>query len=125
MRVLCLSANLELALLRCAVLAVHGMHADVARSKKEAERLLEENSYDAALLCHSISEKTAKQLVAIFRERNPDQCVIFVSHSPWQQSPVKADATVCSIDGPEPLLECLLSCKESKAPSSTTTRAES
>ena len=52
MRVLCLSANLELALLRSAVLAMHGIQVDVARSKKEAERLLEENTYDAGLLCH-------------------------------------------------------------------------
>lgn len=112
MRVLCLSANLELAMLRSAVLAVHAVHVDVARSKKEAERLLDENTYEAGLLCHSISEKTAEQLTAIFRERNPGRCLIFVSRSPWQPCPVQCDASISSLDGPEALVETVLSCKQ-------------
>ena len=112
MRVLCLSANLELALLRSAVLSLHGIQVDVARSKREAEQLLEENAYDAGLLCHSISEKTAERLTAIFRERNPHRCLIFVSRSPWQLTPVKCDASVCALDGPEALVELVLSCKQ-------------
>jgi DNA-binding response OmpR family regulator len=111
MKVLCLSANLELAALRLAVLAFHGDEVHVARSKKEAEQLLEANTYDASLLCHSISVKTAEQLVAIFRQRNPDRCVIFISHNPWQQSSVKANRSVCAIDGPEILVEAVLSCR--------------
>lgn len=101
---------MELALLRCAVLALHGVEADVARSKKEAENLLQEQTYDAALLCHSISESSARRLITLFREKNPGRCVIFVSRNPWQKSPVPAEATVCAIDGPDPLIEAVLSC---------------
>lgn len=111
MRVLCLSANLELALLRKAVLAIHGVEVDVARSKKEAEILLREHNYDAALHCYSISEKSAHNLASMFRENNPGRCLIYVAQSPWRGSPVKVDVSVCAIDGPEPLVEAVLSCK--------------
>lgn len=116
MRVLCLSADMELASLRRAVLATRGIDVDVARSKKEAEQLLQENTYRAVLICHSISEKTARQLAALFRERNSNACLIFVSHSPWQQSPVEVDASVCAIDGPENLVETVLSCDPTSSP---------
>jgi DNA-binding response OmpR family regulator len=111
MRVLCLSANEELASLRSAVLSVHGVQVDIARSRKEATELLEENGYAAAVLCHSISEKTADHVVALFRERNPGRCVIFVARAPYQESPVKAEISICAIDGPESLVDVVLSCK--------------
>jgi hypothetical protein len=41
MKALCLSADLELALLRQAILTLHGVEVDIARSKKEAASLLE------------------------------------------------------------------------------------
>ena len=110
MRVLCLSANLELAQLRRAVLALHGVQVDIARSKKEAEALLEK-PYDAALLCHTISEKTAERLAALFREKNPGRSIIFLARSPWQQSPVKAEVTHCALDGPDLLIQAVLACQ--------------
>jgi DNA-binding response OmpR family regulator len=110
MRVLCLSANLELAQLRRAVLALHGVEVDIARSKKEAEALLEK-PYDAALLCHTISEKTAERVVALFRGKNPGCCLIFLARSPWQDSPVKAEITHCALDGPDGLIEAVLACQ--------------
>ncbi|HKT50569.1 MAG TPA: hypothetical protein VJV96_09735 [Candidatus Angelobacter sp.] len=101
---------MELARLRQAVLALHGVDVDIARSKKEAEALLEK-PYDAALLCHTISENTAQRLVALFRERNPGRCVIFLARSPWQESPVTADVTHCTLDGPDLLIDVVLTCQ--------------
>lgn len=111
MRVLCLSANLELAQLRRAVLALHGVEVDIARSKKEAEALLEKEAYDAALLCHTISEKTAERLAALFRGKNPGRCLIFLARSPWQESPVKAEVTHCALDGPDLLIQTVFACQ--------------
>jgi hypothetical protein len=125
MRVLCLSANLELAQLRRAVLALNGVEVDIARSRKEAEALLK-NPYDAALLCHTISEKTAERLAALFRAKNPGRCLIYLARSPWQESPVKADATHCTLDGPDILIEVVLACRPrspSESPVPTATKA--
>ena len=121
MRVLCLSANLELALLRRAVLALHGVEVDIARSKKEAEALLKRETYDAGLLCHTISEKTAKRLAELFREKNPGHCLIFLARSPWQESPVKADSSICMLDGPDSLIHTVLACRRSASPKPSST----
>lgn len=123
MRVLCLSANLELALLRQAVLALHGVEMDIARSVKETEALLEKQTYHAALLCHTISDKTAEKLAVLFRERHPGRCLIFLARSPWQESPVKADLSVCMLDGPASFIEAVLACGTSARPKTSATTA--
>ena len=49
-----LSTNVELALLRSALLSARGMDVDFPQSKQEAITLIETGRYDMALLCHSL-----------------------------------------------------------------------
>jgi hypothetical protein len=51
---LCLSTNVELALLRSSLLRARGMDVDFPQSKQEAITLIETGRYDMALLCHSL-----------------------------------------------------------------------
>jgi len=59
MKVLCLSTNLELALLRSALLRSKGIEVDFPQSKQETLKLIETATYDAALL--SIAFQTVRR----------------------------------------------------------------
>lgn len=116
MRVICFSVNAELSLLRRSVLEANNILVDSPESAEEADmRLLEDNSYDVALLCHSLPLEMAKQLVTAFRRRNPAGCLIYITKTPWEKPPVKVDLFVAGIDGPDSLVHAVLGCKQHRS----------
>jgi len=110
MKVLCLSSNTELALLRSTLLRSVGIEVDYPRSRKQAQSLMESGQYDAALICHSLSQVSAEELSQAFRAQNPGKCLIYITKTPWERPQIKADIYIAGIDGPERLIEVLRGC---------------
>jgi CheY-like chemotaxis protein len=107
-RVLLLSTNRELISLRTAVVRAAGFDADAARSKKEALSWLRERRYVALVIGWSISAKSAAEYIAIFRDRNPQGCVVYVSKTPWEKPDnISADNFITGSDGPQALIEAV------------------
>ena len=111
MKVLCLSKNLELALLRCSLLRSRGMEVDLPQSKQEALKLIETGSYDVAIICHSLSGRSADEFAEAFRTHNPGKCLIAITQTPWERPRIKADVYISGIDGPERLVEAVRTCE--------------
>jgi DNA-binding response OmpR family regulator len=110
MKIICLSTNLELALLRSALLRSQGIEVDFPQSKKETIKLIETETYDAAVVCHSLSNETAEEFAQEFRTHHPGKCLICLTRTPWERPRIKADVFISGIDGPEPLLEAIRTC---------------
>lgn len=110
MKILCLSTNLELALLRSALLRSQGIEVDFPQSSPETINLIETGTYDAALVCHSLPNGTAEEFAQAFRTHQPGKCLICLTKTPWERPRIKADVYISGIDGPEPLLEAIRTC---------------
>src|SRR5882762_2253668 len=94
-RVLLLSTTRELLNLRIAVLTRAGFETDAADSKEQALTWLRERSYGTLVVGWSIPAKSVLEYIAIFRERNPNGCVVYVSKTPWQRpDAIAADSFV-------------------------------
>ena len=111
MKVLCLSSNPELALLRSTLLRSEGMDVDYPQSREEAKRLIESGQYDVAIICHSLAAASAETFCQAFRAHNPGKCLIYIMKTPWQRPQIKADIYVSGIDGPERLVEAVRTCE--------------
>jgi DNA-binding response OmpR family regulator len=104
-RVLILSANPELLSLRAAVLRAAGFEVCVVESKKQMLELLGERHYDAMAVCWSISDESAVQYCALFRQRNPQGCVVYVGKNSWHRpTTIQADSSVSGVEGPDALI---------------------
>ena len=111
MKILCLSTNLELALLRSALLRSKGIEVDFPKSKQEAIKLIEKDTYDAAVFCHSLSNGTAEEFAKAFRTHQSGKCLISLTKTPWERPRIKADVYISGIDGPERLIEAIRTCE--------------
>jgi hypothetical protein len=111
MKIICLSTNVELALIRSSLLRARGMDIDFPQSKQEAMTLIETGRYDVALLCHSLSLQSADEFAEAFRPHHPGKCLIAIMGTPWERPRMKADVYICGIDGPERLLEAVRTCE--------------
>jgi DNA-binding response OmpR family regulator len=114
MQVLCLSADPELALLRCNVLRSRGIDVDYPATQADADKLIVNQHYEAVLLCHTIPTVNASRLLHLFRERNPSSRVIYIFHAPNKDAPVDCDLKISGNDGPEALLRAISSCDQSE-----------
>jgi DNA-binding response OmpR family regulator len=99
-RVLCLSNDPELALLRCEVLRTRGMEVDYPRSQSEASAFLESYKYDVLLICHSVPTHSATLLRSHFLAANTNGCVVYVARSSSELAPISSDIRIVGLDGP-------------------------
>jgi DNA-binding NtrC family response regulator len=100
--ILSLSANPELGQLRAMVLRQAGYMVNWPANKEEADKLLENESFDLLVIGHSISGQSARHFVEVFRTRNPQGKIVAVTDASYLM--IKADKTVKALDGPEALL---------------------
>jgi CheY-like chemotaxis protein len=113
-RVLAMSANRELLLLRARVLEANGCSVTASEDRMTALDVLAKDHFDALMICHSISDKSAQEFTGLFRQRNRAGCIIYVSERPFQQGKAFADVTICGIDGPDALISAARSCTTSQ-----------
>ena len=100
--ILSLSANPELGKLLAMVLRQAGYMVNWPDNKQEADKLLENESFDVLVIGHSISGQSARHFAEAFRTRNPQGKIVAITPSTYLM--IKADKTVKALDGPEALL---------------------
>lgn len=104
MKILSLSTDQELNALREFALRAAGHEITVVNTEKDALAAARaEASHDAILLCHKLPSSTARQIVRLLRENQPNATVVFISHLYGEWPDVEADRYIVGADGPEAL----------------------
>ena len=105
MKILILSGDPELALLRQRVLESAGHQVVAIIGEREAVEAAEKQvPFDVALVCHRLPDATARRIIRIFRNDRRDGKVIYIAHIYGVWPEVEADRYVVGADGPEALI---------------------
>jgi len=105
MKILILSGDPELALLRQRVLESAGHQVVAIIGEREAIEAAEKQlPFDVALICHRLPDATARRIIRIFRNDRRDGKVIYIAHIYGVWPEVEADRYVVGADGPEALI---------------------
>ncbi len=108
LRILSLSADQELALLRKRVLESAGHEVVSPRSDKEAlEAVAAKNRFDVAIVCHRMWTGTSRRLMRIFRKNNPAGKFVVMVRIYGEVPEIEGDRYVVGTDGPDALLAVL------------------
>lgn len=105
MKVLILTTDQELALLRQRVLESAGHEVVALSTEKEAieaaEKLI---PFDVAVMCHRLPDSTARKIIRIFRDGKRPGKVVYIAHMYGEWPEVEADRYVVGTDGPDALI---------------------
>jgi CheY-like chemotaxis protein len=108
MKILILTTDQELALLRQHVLQSAGHEVVAVSTEREAVEAAEkEVPFDIALICHHLPNATARRIIRMFREGKREGKVIFIAHIYGEWPEVEADRYVVGADGPEALIRVI------------------
>lgn len=105
MKILILTTDQELALLRQRVLESAGHQVVAVVGEREAVKAAEQQvPFDVALLCHRMPDATARKIIRIFRDGTRAGKIIYITpiYGVWPE--VEADRYVVGADGPDALL---------------------
>ncbi len=115
MRILCLSADQEIAQLRCAVLTFAGFDCLYPKSKQEAVRKMQTDKFDVALVCHSLSTESAQALATRYKEHNPDGLLVYMPWGAWGKAPIEADLSIAGCQGPDVLTNAIRNWRDTRS----------
>jgi CheY-like chemotaxis protein len=105
LRILSLSADQELTLLRKCVLEAAGHEVVASLSDKEAlDAASGKNRFDIAIVCHRMWTGKTRQIMRIFRKNNPDGRFLIVVRVYGEVPDLEGDRYVVGADGPDVLL---------------------
>ena len=108
MKILILTTDQELALLRQHVLESAGHEVMAVSTEREALAGAQKQvPFDIALICHHLPNATARKIIRIFRDEKREGKVIFIAHIYGEWPEVEADRYVVGSDGPEALLRVI------------------
>lgn len=108
MKILSLSLDLELSLLRQAVLAAAGREVVSLTSEKDAFLAAQSPAqYDVALFCHHFPAAAIRQTIRLLRQHHPGTSVIYIVRLYGEWPEVEADRYVVGADGPDALIRVL------------------
>jgi CheY-like chemotaxis protein len=108
MKILSLSTDPELSLLRKRVLETAGHDVVVLSTEKEAlEEAAAPKQVDVALICHRLPDATARKAIRLLRQGRPQAKVVYVVHLYGEWPEVEADRYVVGADGPDALLRVI------------------
>jgi DNA-binding response OmpR family regulator len=108
MKILILTTDQELALLRQHVLQSAGHEVLALSTEQQALEAAEQQvPFDIALICHHLPTATARKIIRIFRDARREGKVIFIAHIYGEWPEVEADRYVVGADGPEALLRVI------------------
>ncbi|MGI9100847.1 MAG: hypothetical protein ACR2IF_00250 [Terriglobales bacterium] len=102
-----LTASLDLGLLQQRVLEYEGFGVIVPASREEAFQQLASQSFDVAVVSHSLDREDAAALVKRFRLRNPHGRVLAITLSGAAPTAFRVDETVAGLEGPEKLVQAI------------------
>src|SRR5207248_7756984 len=107
-RILSLSADLELTLLRKRVLEAAGYAVITPLSEREAlEAVSEKNRFDVCLICYRMWTGKVRQIMRIFRENNPHGQFLIMVRLYGEVPELEGDRYVVGADGPDALIAVL------------------
>src|ERR1039457_5491929 len=102
MKILILTTDQELALLRKRALETAGHEVVVTITEKEALEAPDKlGRVDVALVCHRLPDATARKGIRLFHERHPQGKVVYIVHIYGEWPRVEADGWVVGGDGPD------------------------
>jgi len=105
MKILVLSTDQELALLRQRVLESAVFFDNTSTTEKQAVEAAEKSvAFDVALVCHKLPTATARKIIRIFRDGKQPGTVVFIGHIYGEWPEVEADRYVVGADGPDALI---------------------
>jgi CheY-like chemotaxis protein len=105
MKILILTTDQELALLRQRVLETAGHQVIAISSEKEALEAAEKQvPFDVALMCHRLPDATARKIIRIFKDSKREGKIVYVVHIYGEWPEVEADRYVVGADGPDALV---------------------
>jgi CheY-like chemotaxis protein len=105
MKILILTTDQELALLRQRVLETAGHQVTAISTEKEALEAAEKQvPFDIALMCHRLPDATARKIIRIFKDTKREGKIVYVVHIYGEWPEVEADRYVVGADGPEALV---------------------
>lgn len=108
LRILSLSADQELTLLRKRVLELAGHEVVAPLSDKEALDVASgENRFDVAIICYRMWTGKSRQVMRIFRKNNPDGKFLVMVRVYGEVPELEGDRYVVGADGPDALLGVL------------------
>jgi CheY-like chemotaxis protein len=106
MKILILSTDQELALLRQRVLEGAGHEVAVKMTEKEAVEAAEKKvPFDVALVCHHLPTATARKIIRMFHDGKREGKIVFIGHIYGEWPEVEADRYVVGADGPDALIK--------------------
>lgn len=106
MKILILTTDQELALLRRRILESAGHDVQALSTEKEVLEAAEKQvPFDVALVCHRLADATARKILRKFREDKRPGKVVYISHIYGVWPEVEADRYVVGADGPDALLK--------------------
>jgi DNA-binding NarL/FixJ family response regulator len=107
-RVISVGGNPELLWLRHAVLENAGFHVITALGEDEALAAVRASTCDTLLVCYSLGKEARESLAQDFRQRCPRGRIVAITNRQLD-APDYADTFVYGVEGPEVLIETLLS----------------
>lgn len=108
LRILSLSADQELSLLRKRVLESAGHEVVSPRSDHEAlDAASVKSGFDVAIVCYRMWPGTSRRLMRVFRKNNPDGKFLVMVRIYGEVPEVEGDRYVVGTDGPDALLGVL------------------
>lgn len=105
MKILVLTTDQELALLRQRVLEAAGHEVVAVSSEREAVEAAEKQvPFDVALMCHRLPDSTARKIIRMFHDGKRPGKVVYIAHIYGEWPEVEADRYVVGADGPDALV---------------------
>ena len=107
MTVLMLGKQLELGHYRAEFLQYYGIRVIFPESKKAAMVAIDAGGFDAVILSYTLSDETAKELVARIRQASPECPFIAITKQDWDSNDFQPDETVLHSEKPQALVDAL------------------
>jgi DNA-binding response OmpR family regulator len=107
MRVLIVSRDRELQVLRAQVVKLSGMHAITPGSTEEAAAVIWTAQLDALVLCYSLPNKDAIFLAELFRQFRPKGCVVAITNHGVQDHRIDADVQIPATAEPDLIIAAI------------------
>lgn len=108
MKILSLTTDPELALLRQRALETAGHQvASIMKEKEALEAPDNPDPVDVILVCHRLPDAIARKVIRFFHERHPESKVVYIVHLYGEWPEVEADRYVVGADGPDALLRVI------------------
>jgi DNA-binding response OmpR family regulator len=105
MKILVLTTDQELALLRKHALEAAGHEVLALATEREAMEAAEKQlPFDVALICHRLPDSAARKIIRIFHDGQRQGKVVYITHIYGEWPEVEADRYVVGADGPDALI---------------------